>query len=113
MIFDRTMMLGFTLRKDIPTRSRMLTWASVIFAWIQRLKYLAKKMHAISEIPAIPMIAKMTYVCQPNGPAGSLAAANSVANIQGPLGWTAPGQVGPSEKRGRWQTWLEERSGPR
>ena len=45
MIFDRTMMFGFTLRNDIPTSSRMPTLASVIFAWIQRLKYFAKKMH--------------------------------------------------------------------
>ena len=48
MIFERTMMFGFTLRNDIPTSSRMPTLASVILAWIQRLKYFAKKMHAIS-----------------------------------------------------------------
>ncbi len=32
MIFERTMMFGLTLRNDMPTRSRMPTLASVIFA---------------------------------------------------------------------------------
>ena len=60
MIFDRTMMFGFTLRNDIPTSSRMPTLASVIFAWIQRLKYLAKKMQATSENSAMAMIPRTT-----------------------------------------------------
>ena len=45
MIFDRTMMFGFTLRNDIPTSSRIVMLAEVILAWIQRLAYLARKMH--------------------------------------------------------------------
>ena len=64
MILDRTMMFGFTLRNDIPTSSRMPTLASVIFAWIQRLKYFAKKMLTISENRTIPMIISTKYVDQ-------------------------------------------------
>ena len=45
MIFERTMMFGLTLRNDMPTRSRMPTLASVILAWIQRLKYFANRMN--------------------------------------------------------------------
>ena len=45
MIFERTMIFGFTLRNDIPTSSRMVMLAEVILAWSQRLAYLARKMH--------------------------------------------------------------------
>ena len=44
MILERTMMFGFTLRNDMPTSSQIVTLAWVILAWIQRLKYLARKM---------------------------------------------------------------------
>ena len=60
MIFDRTMIFGFTLRKDIPTSSQMLTLAWVILAWIQRLKYFARKMHAMSAIRPMAMIMNQT-----------------------------------------------------
>ena len=60
MIFDRTMMFGFTFRNDIPTSSQMLTFACVILAWIQRLKYFARKMQAISAIRPIAMIMNQT-----------------------------------------------------
>jgi hypothetical protein len=56
MIFERTMMLGLTLRSDMPTSSKIPTLAPVIFAWIQRLKYLAKKMKATSVKRAIATI---------------------------------------------------------
>src|SRR3954454_17860334 len=86
MILERTMMFGFTLRNDIPTSSRMPTLASVIFAWIQRLKYLAKKMQATRENSAIAMITSTSSVA----PAGGLGfpCANSVAMdiMQDPLG---------------------------
>ena len=58
MIFDRTMMFGFTLRNDMPTSSQILTLAWVILAWIQRLKYLARKMLSISAINPIAPISK-------------------------------------------------------
>ena len=51
-------MFGFTLRNDIPTSSQMVTFAWVILAWIQRLKYLARKMQSISAIRPIAMISK-------------------------------------------------------
>ncbi len=51
------MMLGFTLRNDIPTSSQIVTLASVILAWIQRLKYFARKMLAINaKNPIAPII---------------------------------------------------------
>ena len=56
MIFERTMMLGFTLRNDIPTSSQIVTLAWVILAWIQSLKYFARKMLTISANPPIAMI---------------------------------------------------------
>jgi len=55
MILERTMMLGFTLRNDIPTRSRMLMLAEVIQAWSQRLAYLARKMQKRIKNPASAM----------------------------------------------------------
>ncbi len=48
MIFERTMMFGFTFRSDIPTRSISVTLASENLAWIQRLKYFASRTKAIS-----------------------------------------------------------------
>lgn len=50
------MIFGFTLRNDIPTSSQMPTFASVILAWIQRLKYFAKKMLTTTENKTIAMI---------------------------------------------------------
>src|SRR3954462_15800374 len=83
MILERTMIFGFTLRNDIPTSSRIPTLASVIFAWIQRLKYLAKKMNATSKNKAIAMMTRTTYVDQ--RVAGSFTWANNKDVIPNPL----------------------------
>src|SRR5947209_15968284 len=83
MIFDRTMMFGLTLRNDIPTSSKMPTLAPVIFAWIQRLKYFAKNMHATSANIAIAMIPSTTRVDHGGVPGG--ACANRVKVIGVPL----------------------------
>src|SRR5262245_37852808 len=83
MIFERTMMFGFTLRNDIPTSSKMPTFAPVILAWIHRLKYFAKKIHATSENIAIAMIPSTTYVDQDVMGAGAWA--SSVEIIRNPL----------------------------
>ena len=64
MIFERTMMLGFTLRNDIPTSSQMVTFAEVILAWIQRLKYFARKMLAMSAKNPIAPTINQTIVVQ-------------------------------------------------
>ena len=60
MIFERTMMFGFTLRNDIPTSSRMVMLAEVVLAWIQRLAYLARKMHKMIAKPTSTKIRKTT-----------------------------------------------------
>src|SRR5262245_30906739 len=67
MILDRTIRLALTLRKVIPTSSQIVTLAEVILAWIQRLKYFARKMLAMSAMPAMAMIINQKYVCQEDG----------------------------------------------
>ena len=62
MIFERTMMFGFTFRSDMPTSAQMLMLAPVVYAWTQRLKYFAKKMNRINRTIAIAINPSTTYV---------------------------------------------------